>query len=409
MGIIDNYTYRIKRLLSIQYQHRIYNPRLARRVRGKEKIRFLFLLQSLPQWKTEQLYLSMLNHPRFEPILGITPSIEIPGEEKDIEKYCQHKGYQYTWLDPDKTLVEQVAPDVVAYQKPYIKQTSQAHSIDSNPGVLSVLIPYYLTNMLSPFLQNRPLQLKCWQEYFENESVCKENAKLHHGHGINYVVTGLPIMDIFNQPKDSFVDPWLKAGNRRRIIYAPHHTINGNFVKEVVFSTFLENGEFMPEMARKYRDDVFFVFKPHPLLYPKLCDYWGKERTDTYWEQWRTMGNSHIEDGEYIGLMKHSDALFHDCGSFTLEYMFTSNPVMFLLNKAYDENNLCSYAKEAFSLHEKGHNHEDIDNFIGRVVRGEDMNRQSRAAFVKRHLTPPHGRSACENIICSILGEGGYK
>ena len=409
MSIFSNFTFRLKRLISLQYHHRIRIPRMVRRLRRKEKIRFLFLLQSLPQWKTESLYLAMVRHPRFEPILGITPSIEIPGEEKDVEQYCRKKGYPYTLLDPDKTLVEQVAPDVVTYQKPYIKQISKAHGIDSNKGVLCVLVPYALSNIRTAFLQNRPIQLRCWQQYFENESVRRENAAIHNAHGINYVVTGLPIMDILNQPKEKFADPWLKAGSRRRIIYAPHHTFAGNFVKEVVFSTFLENGEFMLEMARKYASEVYFVFKPHPLLYPKLCAYWGKERTDAYWEQWRTMENSHVEEGEYIGLMKHSDAMIHDCGSFTVEYLFTANPVMYLLGDAYDESNQYSHVKEAFALHEKGRCHEDIDRFIGNVVKGLDPQRKDRMDYVKRHLTPPYGRTACDNIICAILGEKEYK
>ena len=37
-------------------------------IRKKDRIRFLFILQELSQWKTESLYKAMLDHPRFEPI-----------------------------------------------------------------------------------------------------------------------------------------------------------------------------------------------------------------------------------------------------------------------------------------------------------------------------------------------------
>ena len=64
-----------------------------KRIRRQGKIRFLFILQELSQWKTEKLYLAMVDHPRFEPILGVTKCLGYPGAEEKVIKYCQEKGY----------------------------------------------------------------------------------------------------------------------------------------------------------------------------------------------------------------------------------------------------------------------------------------------------------------------------
>ena len=62
------------------------------------------------------------------------------------------------------------------------------------------------------------------------------------------------------------------------------------------------------------------------------------------------------------------------------------------------------YAKEAYDLHYKGKCADDIEQFIQNVIEGIDPLKEKRAALKRQHLLPPNGRTACENIIHSILG-----
>ena len=383
-----------------------YLPQKINEIRNKKKIRFLFLLQELSQWKTECLYLAMLNHPRFEPILGITPCVEFSGAENKLIDYCKSKGYQFCLIDKDKTLV-QVHPDIVTHQKPYESLFHPKHFLTSNLSIPCVVIPYAMNSIVTNQLIRMEIYSYCWKQYFENESCCNERKAAHQLKGENYVVTGLPVMDELIKPKESFSSPWPNDG-RKRIIYAPHHTIGDLHSSWISYSTFLEYGHFMCEMRDKYRDDVFFIFKPHPMLYKKLCMIWGKEKTDEYYQSWRAAENSNVEDGAYIGLFKHSNAMIHDCGSFTVEYMYTQNPVMYLVEKGRNNDNLSSYAREAFDLHYKSRKHEDIEQFIINVIKGIDPLKEKRKSFYERNLIPPHGKSACENIINSILGVEEY-
>ena len=165
----------------------------------------------------------------------------------------------------------------------------------------------------------------------------------------------------------------------------------------------------MLEMRDKYRDKVYFVFKPHPSLRNKLYEYWGAEKTEAYYSRWENPGVSHIEEGKYLSLFKHSDAMIHDCGSFTIEYLYTGLPVMYLVRGESHTDNMIPYAKEAFDLHYKGFTRVDIERFIKDVIAGKDPRAEERRVFYEKNLLPPHGKTACENIINAILGQEEYR
>ena len=378
----------------------------VRRIRKKERICFGFLLQELSQWKSESLYLAMRAHPRFDPVLCISPCLEIPGAENRLMEYCRQKGYPYVWLDPEKTIGEQQAGiDMVLPEKPYRSQVYEKQRIERNRNIPYVIISYYMGTITEDWVVNQRPTLLCWRQFLDNESVRKAWSQVHRLKGLNYAVTGLPVMDELLTPKEGLPDVWPVADGRKRIIYAPHHTISDLHLKGIGYSTFLDYCETMLQLRDKYRDQVYFVFKPHPSLRRKLVELWGAEQTDAYYQRWEEPGVSHVEQGAYLSLFKHSDALIHDCGSFTVEYMYMDNPVMYLVRDESHSENMIPYAKEAFDLHYKGKCAADIERFIQDVIAGNDPLKASRATFKQKHLQPPHGRTACENILHSILGD----
>lgn len=377
----------------------------ACQIRRKGRIRFGFLIQELTQWKTESLYKAMLAHPRFDPVLCISPSLGYPGADIVLMDYCTKRGYGYILLDPERTIVEQIALDIVVPEKPYVSEIHKKHQIDANRSIPYVLIPYYLSTITEDWLVNQRLNLLCWRQFVDNESCRKEWARVHRLHGLNYRVTGLPVMDELLTPKEELVDVWPVNDGRKRIIYAPHHSIPAWYMEGICYATFLEYADAMLALRDKYADQVYFVFKPHPSLRTKLTKVWEPEHIDSYYEQWEKPGVSHVEQGEYLSLFKYSDAMIHDCASFTVEYMYMDNPVMYLVKDDSHTDNMIPYAKEAFDLHYKGKSIDDIERFIQDVIAGVDPLKEKRAAFKRQHLLPPNGRSACENIIYSILGE----
>ena len=134
------------------------------RIRRKERIRFLFILSELSQWKTEPLYLAMRNHPRFEPILGITPSRGFPGAEKYVVNYCEEKGYPFVLLDPEKTIVSQIDVDFITHQKPYLKEIQPAHTVRNNRSIPVVVIQYYLSTIIEEWVVNQRISCLAWRQ-----------------------------------------------------------------------------------------------------------------------------------------------------------------------------------------------------------------------------------------------------
>jgi hypothetical protein len=370
----------------------------------------LFILSELGVWKTELLYQAMLKHPRFEPIIGVVTSTELPSAKEDLKIYLTNHGYNYLELDniDSKFPIHVVNPDIVFYQKPYMGCYAEQYHFRNNLKPIYYSVTYAFYNILMDW-SFQPLNRICIHNLLENNSVCEDYIALHGKKSYNSVVTGIPMQDELNIPKESYDDPWKSSQHKKRIIYAPHHSLP--CLHGMEYATFLENGEFMLEMMEKYKDKVQWSFKPHPLLYKRLLLVWGRERTDAYYKRWAEAENAQFENGKYIALFKYSDAMIHDCGSFTIEYHYTLNPVMYLLhgNNDHHTDNMARYAVQAFDLHYKGTNHQAIEQFIVNVINGVDPLRPQREKFYKECLIPPYGKSASENIINCILGEAEFK
>ena len=377
-----------------------------KQIRRQKTIRFLFILQELSQWKTEMLYKAMLDHPRFEPVLGIVPSMENPGAEQKVTEYCQGHNYKYVHLSTQKTITQQIDVDIIAHQKPYSHSIHQLHQINANKRIPTVYIPYFLSTITEGWLVNPRVCLLAWRQFIDTESCRKEWAKVNKLRGINYSVTGLPFMDELMMPKSEWRDVWPNKDERKRVIYAPHHTIGDIHMDGIGYSTFLEYHEFMLHLRDRYKDKVYFVFKPHPRLYPNLLDLWGEQKTEEYYRCWDLPGYSHVEkNGDYLALFKYSDALIHDCGSFTIEYLYMDKPVMYLTRDDHHADNLNEIANKAFNLHYKGKSNSDIEAFVESVIEGDDPLEKERLSFKDNYLVAPNGKTACENIIDVILGE----
>lgn len=400
------------------FQYLRYQKKKLHEIRQKEKIKVLFMLSDVPLWKTESLYLEMLKNERFEPILGVALLVgDTPTESvrkyNELLVYLERKKYDSVQI-MYQTL-QGVKPDIIFYQQPYSEFISDGVFFESSLDCLFCYAPYGLLSLApirsNAFAIDSLYHRYCFQIYFENELSFEVN-KIALLKGKNSVITGTPIQDTLSLSASNFTNPWKnKDSKRKRIIWAPHHTIpaRSNLLN---FSCFLDVCDDMIEMAKKYGDKIQFAFKPHPFLRKRLIDYWGEAKTEEYYQKWASMENTQLEVGEYMGLFKYSDAMIHDCCSFTLEYCYTQNPVMYLIKEeGYKEHYqmLNSFGQRAFDLHAKGFTKEDIEEFIQKVLTEEDSLKQRRKEFYDKYLLPPHGKSACENIINAILGKEEYK
>src|SRR5690606_6795936 len=144
--------------------------------------------------------------------------------------------------------------------------------------------------------------------------------------GKNVVITGFPSLDTLLDKTYKPKNYW-KHNQKIKIIWAPHHTIEGT--ETINFSNFLQYSEVIVELTEKYKDHIQIAFKPHPILYPKLSKIWSKEKTDIYFTKWKEGTNTQIEEGDYIDLFLTSDGMIFDSCSFLNEYLYTQKPSIF--------------------------------------------------------------------------------
>jgi len=381
--------------LKLLMYRKFYITYRAKKIRKKESITVIFALSNLGAWKSESLYRHMLENPKFKPIIIIGPSDE-ENDVVNLTSYLKDHGYNFEeTTDLGKSFWEEYQPDIIFYQKPY------GGSFPNNLKSLFCYCPYAFHNSTGDWAFKTGLLYNCWQVYFENRTLCDFYTSRLGRHVYNGYATGIPPMDELQTSKESLNDPWKDTHTKKRIIYAPHHSIIANGWWET--STFLETGEIMLELAEKYSDKVQWAFKPHPLLRGKLEKIWGKERTDAYYDKWTNSEWSQYESGKYLGLFKYSDAMIHDCGSFIEEYHVTGNPVMYLVRDKEVSRDWNDTVKAAFRLHQHGITKEEIERFIINVIDGKDDSKEKRIAFFHDNLTPPNGKTAAENIIDCIL------
>jgi hypothetical protein len=381
-----------------------YLPIRIHLIRRKRIIKVAFVISDLGKWKTELLFCKMLENNKFAPVIFVVPYLNHDNSSQSILlEYLNSRQYPYYVFDNKRKFFDIVKPDILFYQEPYNGDIHSIYEYKRNIFSLFCYVSYAFHTIDSQWFLNSSMLNFAWQVYFENSLVVKNLSNVMTNKGVNCLVTGLPFTDIFLQPISAFKDPWIFQKNKKKkIIWAPHHTILNETL--ICYSTFMKYHDIMLSLAKKYEDIIQIAFKPHPVLRTKLYQVWGKEKTDYYYSLWEKGENTQLVLGDYVPLFMYSDALIHDCGSFTVEYHYTKKPVMYLLKDESHKDSLNEFGRMAFDLHYIGRSVEDIESFIIDVVAGRDELKMARVKFYNDYLCPPYGNSASDNIINAIIG-----
>lgn len=402
---IRNQLYKCK-LIAVHY---CYSKALLR-LKNKDKIRVAFLVLFDTVWKCDNLYRRMLSDHRFEPIIIICPVVNY-GHNNMIERIEQCKRFfdskKYSYLvsydknnDNFLDLRKDINPDIIVYTNPWKGLIDDRYYITNYLDKLTVYIPYFLSEGSGEHGYNSTFHNYLWRFYRETDFHL-EMSKKSYTKGRNCVVSGYPGIEKFLQKNYQPIDVWpIKIAHHKRIIWAPHHTLQP--VGTVNYSCFLQYSEYMLDIAKKYEDSIQIVFKPHPLLRNKLCEIWGKEKTDLYYDRWDTMPNTALNDGPYEDLFLSSDAMIHDSGSFMGEYLYVNKPVLRTMNNADPKQMFNEFGLACLSNHYKAYCENDIEQFIKDVIDGIDPLKEQRTLFLNEVLTPKNGMPS-DNIINDII------
>ena len=401
----------IRRRVSTVGAHRERQERQRALLQSGKVINVVFEVTGISKWKADSVLRLMMGLPRFNPIVWHVPYNDPPDSERDEMEMQQCRDY---FLPLGVKLVDYAAlgdfpaaerPDIIFTNEPYDYLVTRRY----HTGLLDYLIcyaPYAYMTVHSKANRNQVIPNAALFYFAENTTSKNQIGQLMDNHGGNIVASGHPMADSFLFPREERPAVWKSCGApiQKKVIWAPHWTVDSDSCLFLFYGTFLRTGEILLEMAEKYRGEIQFAFKPHPNLHHELCKRpeWGKERTDAFYAKWREMPNTQFEDGAYADLFMQSDAMIHDCSSFIQEYLFADKPCMYLKDPE-NRQEYSAMAADCLNAYQIGITRGEIEAFLQMVLRGEDPKAEVRRQLREKYLVPPNGQSAAQNIIDCLL------
>ena len=277
--------------------------------------------------------------------------------------------------------------------------------IDNNDGSFAVQSVY-----------NKEFFNSIWRVYCESEYNLEGYKKHQFLGGKNVRYSGYAKMDYFygaDEPDDDVISKLWKipegktAGDMKKIIIAPHYSVGDEGV--LLLSTFKRNAWFWLYLAKKYKDNISFIFKPHPNLRmfsveSKLFNSY--EEYDEYIAKWDSLPNCKaVQEADYLQIFNSSDAMIMDSGSFLGEYLYAGKPLLFLTRP---EQCFLELGRKVVDAYYKasGDNYSEIENFIQNVVlAGNDHMKTQREKVFREEFdyVKSNGITASEYICNEVF------
>ena len=382
-------------------------------IRKKKKIKVFFFLINTDTWKYDSVFWVLNENPLFEPTLVICPFTTKGNDfllnefEKSIS-FCIKNGYKYiegynkaTGISLDIKKV--FKPDIVFFTNPNAL-TSKEFLISNFRNTLTCYITYsFRISTYYSYEYNATLLNLVWINFCET-TFHKELSTLYaRNKGINTIVTGYPQFDNFGGGSKKVI--WKpQEKKKKKIIWAPHWTIEGFQNTSHNWACFLDYADTFLLIAEDYKDEIQLAIKPHPFLRSILegDNLWGIERTNQYFSKWEQLENCQIVVGDYVDLFIDSDALIHDSGGFMAEYLLLNKPLAYTLNDRDLEVGLNDFGKQLIKFHEIIKNKKELDTFLINVINENDDLKIKKNDFVKNNFII-EGKKASQNIVNEIL------
>lgn len=271
--------------------------------------------------------------------------------------------------------------DIVYLANPYDTMVHEYHGIKylSKKNVLPFYISYgcmpdnYGCKIIMPMLEISLF----WKVFADNKMSFRDYKKYEMAKGRNVVLSGYAKMD-------SLIKSNYQKSERKRIIIAPHHTVN---YPEFPLSNFVEYSKYILELPKLF-PQIDFIFRPHPLLFTNMVNagFWTKDEVLEYIRKIQNNGMFYSVGGDYLDIFVNSDALIHDCSSFVVEYLFTGKPCCFMAKNNYRKI-FSNLGKSCLKNYYLAFNTRQITDFIQDVIiNGHDNLKNKREKYAKKYL-----------------------
>lgn len=383
----------------------IKHQELLRDLKGKEKIRVIFLVIHANTWKADEVFKRMLEDSFFEPIILVVPYITYNcvsaiSIDRTIEvnaksyNYFKARGYEtYSAIDEEGNIVRQISdlnPDMVYFSCPYPETNKEFYS-EVYENYLCFYIPYFY--MIYSWdgddkFYNTNFHNSMMRTYLPHRASYDKALDVSQADMRQWFLSGYPSCEkLYSQASEK--QAWSSnSDNKIKLIWAPHHSIYEDMLPNL--GSFLFVADFLKEIAIKYKDKLYISFKPHPLLKAKLDDHidWGVDKTNEYYSFWEQSGFSQLDEGEYIDLFIQSDAMLHDSSSFLAEYLFVEKPVMYIDFKNKFDGQFNSFGMKAYRSCLIAKSTVDIELFVEDLLCGANQITKNHTAFLESEIYP---------------------
>lgn len=357
-------------------------------VKHFRKIRVGFWVTEESKWAQQLFFDELKNSKYFEPFIMLSYFKKPQGNESPKEYFSKTKEFfenlgdkVYETFNADIFSFEELQkfkPDIIFYQQPWSISAEQSPSKNYKHSLLCY-IPYCFYSMKSYVNYLSRFHGVMWRYFVESNYHKKEYEKIFGA--TNCKAVGSVKLDNYKIIDKNSLNKYWKTSDRKRIIYAPHHSFNDG-IHEI--ATFKENGQFILELAKKY-PETEWVFRPHPAFIDRLIKHsiMTVEEIENYYNEWENIGSISV-GGNYYEIFEGSDCLITDCISFLSEYAPTSKPILHLRKDNQREifNDLVSKIDESYY---QIYNNGELEHIFKEVIiEGKDYLKEKRAK--NKHL-----------------------
>ena len=272
--------------------------------------------------------------------------------------------------------------DIIYFADPYDAMASEVHSISyaAAKDVLPVYVNYgYDVGYYTMYSRLKSPELNfVWKYFTETVYSLEDCRRLQLIEGKNVVLTGYPKMDAFAEYQSK------KKDGPEKILITAHHSVD---MDELPLSNFLSYHRLVPQLPGMF-PGTEFVFRPHPLLFARLINekIWTRDQVDCYLTDLEKAGIEYSDGGDYLRLFAECDAIINDCGSFTIEWLFTGKPGCFVFNTKLKKEHLTSQMQYALKRYRIARSAEDIIKFISEVTSGLCPARQEMDDWIRKNI-----------------------
>lgn len=367
----------------------------------RDRIHILFLTQEPLCWSSlKSVFEAAQQDEEIEASLVYTPYFH-KNYEAQNDYFEDYRAMSLPVIRWDAYTLAEHSPDVAFLIKPYAN-TPEPFQTKELERVIPrlVYIPYgmEITTDLIRYAFRYYLHYRAWR-HCAYGNIVKEYAETYgYRNGDNLVVWGHPKADQYariDAYRQEAPSEWKeKIAGRKTILWTPHHLIDiaGNGT-----GTWLAWGEKLLSLALK-RQDVAFIFRPHPMLMGALVngEYVSRRQMERLKKRIRNAPNIIWDDtGQYMYAMSLADAIITDGTTFSVEFLYTHKPIL-----------LTARNMKGFYMYEDMKNSyyimkeiKDAELFVNMVSNGEDPLYDKRQAMFRKHFFVPDTGSVGQYIV----------